>query len=103
MLMNGEGGYIDEITTLPFEALRLFVPIPCKGVDAIKFQVPMQIVAGAFDNENNLFPHMPMLARPLTGREELHVSLDTALLSVQTIVNQVLNEAIRRPFEWHVA
>src|SRR5450759_3273413 len=103
MLVNGERRNVDEITALPFEPLWLFVPIPRKGVEAVEFQIPMQIVTGAFGDENNLLPHMPMLAGAFAGLKELHIGLDAALLGVETVVNEVLDETVRRTLERHVS
>jgi hypothetical protein len=102
VLVNGERRNVDEIAALPFEPLWFFVPIPGKGIDAVKFQVPMQIVTGAFSNENNLLPHMPMLARALARRKELHIGLNATFLGIETIVNEVLDEPVGAPLERHI-
>ena len=102
VLVNGERRNVDEIAALPLEPLWFFVPIPGKGIDAVEFQVSMQIVTGAFGNENNLLPHMTMLAGALAGRKELHISFDAALLGVETVVNEVFDEPVRATLERHI-
>src|ERR1700674_378981 len=67
VLVNGERRNVDEIAARPSEALGLARPIPLEGVEAVEFQIPVQVVAKTFDDEQNLFPHVPVLARALTG------------------------------------
>src|SRR5262249_42908335 len=86
MLMDGEGRYIDEVTALPSEALRLRHPVPFKGVDALEFQIPMQIMARPFCDKDQLLPHVPVLAGTLSRPQELHVGLYAAFLGVEAVV-----------------
>src|SRR5499427_10299907 len=65
MLMHRERRDVDEIPARPFELLRLDLPIPFESVDAVEFQVPVQVIAGAFGNEDHLFPHVSVLTRAL--------------------------------------
>src|ERR1700688_4332 len=62
----------------------------------------MQIITRAFKDENDFLPHMPVLAEVLAGPKELHIGLDAALLGVETVVNEVLDEPVRAMFERHV-
>src|SRR6202012_3897724 len=62
VLMHRERRHIDVIAPRPFEFLRLVGPFPFEGVEAVPFQIPMQVVAGAFDHEEKLLPHMTVLA-----------------------------------------
>jgi hypothetical protein len=62
----------------------------------------MQIVTGAFGDENNLLPHMTMLAGALAGRKELHIGFDAALLGIETVVNEVLDEPVGATLEGHI-
>ena len=39
-----------------------FLPSPFEGVETVEFQIPMQIVARAFGDEDHFFPHMTVLA-----------------------------------------
>src|ERR1700692_3660178 len=50
MLVDGEGGYIDEVAALPFIALRLSLPLIVELVEAIELEIPMQVEAAAFDD-----------------------------------------------------
>src|SRR5467141_3896424 len=76
MLVNGEWRHVDEVAPFPREFLRLDRPLPFEGIEAVEIQVPVQVVAGAFDTEQHFLPHVAVLARALAGFEELHIGLD---------------------------
>src|SRR5258708_2350003 len=79
MLMDREGWDIDEISARPFGFARLGFPIPLIRIDAVEFQIPMQIVTRPFGDEDHLFPHMAGLCRLLSPFPEKHKSLDAML------------------------
>jgi len=45
---------------------------------------------------------MPVLDGALAGPKELQIGLDAALLGVETVVNEVLNEPVRTAIEGHI-
>src|SRR5919204_3987553 len=58
--------------------------------------------AVAFDHEDDLLPHVPMLAGALAGVEELHIGLDAAFPRVQAMMNKVLDQAVGTTLPRHV-
>ncbi len=97
MLVNGEGRHVNEIPPLPFEAFRLSRPVPDEGVNAVKFQIPMQVVPATLDDKNNLFPHVPVLAGALAWLQKLHIGLDAALLTLPA--HQRRSTLLPNPFD----
>src|SRR5215470_16560826 len=54
MLVNCEWRHVDEVTPCPFEFPRLIAPFPFECVNAVEFQVPMQVVARTLDRKQHL-------------------------------------------------
>src|SRR4029077_8205740 len=79
MLMDRKRRDIDEIAPRPFGFARLGFPIPLIRIDAVEFEIPMQIIAGAFGDEDHLFPHMAMLAGLLAFFQEQHIGINAML------------------------
>jgi hypothetical protein len=102
VLVSGKWWNVDKIAALPFKLLRLCSPIPGKCVKAVKFQIPVQVVAGTFSHKDNLLPHMPMFAGAGARFQELHIGLYATLLGIEAIVHEVLDEPIRAVLEWHL-
>jgi hypothetical protein len=103
VLMHAIGRDVDEIALAPFEALGLLFPAELHLVIAIKQHIPMQVVAIAFDNVEDLFRQMTMLARGFTGRNELLVQVATAFLGVHLLIDDVFDKAVGRTFQRHLA
>ncbi len=94
VLMRAIGRDVDEIALAPFEALGLLFPAELHLVIAIKPHIPMQVVAIAFDNVEDFFRQMAMLARRFAGRNELLVEVQTAFLGVHLLIDDVLDQTI---------
>src|ERR1700682_5199770 len=65
VLVVGERRNVDEDAALPFERFGLLRPFPLELFQAIEFQIPVQVVAGPLDHEDDLLPHVAVLARAL--------------------------------------
>src|SRR5215831_13932770 len=102
MLVDGERRHVDEIAALPFEFFRLVRPLPVESIEAVEIQVPVQVVARALDAEQYLLPHVAMLAGALAGFEELHIGLNAALPRVHPVMNEMLDQPVRRALPRHV-
>jgi hypothetical protein len=62
----------------------------------------VQVVAGAFDHEDQLLPHVPVDARFFAGLEKLHVGFDAHLARVQLLVHEVLDQSVGAVLPRHV-
>ena len=62
VLVGAVGRDVDEIALAPFEALRLLVPRPLELVLAVEAHVPVQVVAAALDDVEDLFGQVAVLA-----------------------------------------
>ena len=100
--MGSEGWNVDVVALLPLELLRQLHPLPFEGFEAVELHVPMQVVAGAFDHEDDLLPHVPVLARALARLEELHIGFHAAFARVEAMVDEVLDQAVGRALPRHV-
>src|SRR5947209_4314808 len=94
--MRGERRDIDVVALLPLEFLRYLGPFPLECVEAIEPHVPMQVIARALDDEDDLLPHMPVFAGAIAGFQKLHVGLDTALARIQAAVDEMLDQTVGR-------
>ena len=90
VLVVGERRDVDVVAALPGIRLGLGRPFPLERFEAIPFQIPVQVVARAFDHEDDLLPHVPVDARLLAGLEELHVGFDAHLAGVQLLWTRCL-------------
>src|SRR5882672_11611406 len=52
MLMDRERRDVDEIAPRPFGFARLGFPIPLIRIDAVEFEIPVQVVTRAFGDED---------------------------------------------------
>ena len=95
-------GAIAKIVALPFEFFRHLRPFPFEGLETIEFHVPVQVVAGAFHDEDDLLPHMPVLAGTLAVFEKLHVGLDAAFPRIELLVDEMLDQAVGGALPRHV-
>src|SRR5262249_51909016 len=90
VLMDAVRRHVNEVALLPVETLGLGVPLELHHVLAVELHVPVQVVALALDNVDDLLRQVPVLAGRLTGRQELHVDVEAALLGVHLLVDDVL-------------
>jgi len=102
VLMVGERRNVNVVAALPAISLGLGRPFPFERFEAIPLQVPVQVVARAFGDENNLFPHVPVDAGLLTGLEELHVGFDAHLARVHLVMDEMLDQAVGGMLPRHV-
>src|SRR5215813_4744845 len=75
MLVDAIRRNVDEIALLPVVALGLTLPLEFHRIVDVEPHVPVQVVALALDHVDHLFREMPVLARRLPGRQELHVDV----------------------------
>src|SRR5258706_14411299 len=94
VLMHAIGRDVDEIALAPFEALGLLFPAELHLVIAIETHIPMQVVAIAFDNVEDLFREMTMLAGGFAGGNELLVKVQAAFLGVHLLIDDVFDETV---------
>src|SRR4029077_17936254 len=99
MLMDRERRDIDEIAPRPFGFARFGFPIPLIGVDAVEFEIPVQMISRAFGDEAHLFPHMAMLACLVARLQEQHIGIDAMLARAYLLVPQMLYQTVGRLFE----
>src|SRR6516164_9076212 len=92
MLMCGERRAVDVIAFLPLESLRHLRPFPFECVETIELHVPMQIVAASLDHEDDLLPHMAMLAGALAGLEKLHIGFHATLAGAHAVMGKMLDQ-----------
>ena len=70
---------------------------------AVELHVPMQVVARALDDIEYLLGQMPVLARRLAARQELHVDVEAVFLGIHLLVDDMLDQAVGRTLEGHLA
>ncbi len=62
----------------------------------------MQVVAGAFDHEEQFLPHVAVLAGLFAVLEKLHIGLDAAFAGIHLLVHEVLDQPVGRTFPRHI-